>query len=51
MPIFSKKCVICDKKVIKPIKKHDQYFCSERCVLAFEKKLKELEGMNLDNCC
>jgi len=52
MEIFKKKCIVCEKKIEKDgIKKHDHKFCSEECLQKFEKQMKELEQLNLDDCC
>jgi len=51
MKFFKKKCVVCNKKIEKGIEKHDQRFCSEQCLKKFEENFKEMEKINLDDCC
>ncbi len=52
MGIFKKKCIVCEKKIEKDcIEKHDQNFCSEECLQKFEKQMKELDELSLDDCC
>ena len=47
-------CIVCEKELTEEnkIDKHEVNFCSEECVIEYEKKLKELgEVVNWDNCC
>jgi len=48
------KCIVCEKEISKDgvIERHEVNFCSDACVLEYEKKLKDLEGViDWDNCC
>ncbi|MFH0780159.1 MAG: hypothetical protein V1928_04905 [Parcubacteria group bacterium] len=48
------KCIVCEKKfdLNVAISKHDVFFCSEECVVMYEKKLEDIKKIvNWDNCC
>jgi len=52
MALFKKKCIVCQKKIEnKGIEKHEQIFCSKKCLEKFEKEMKKLKDLSLDNCC
>ena len=49
-----KNCLVCDQKIDpnKLIAKHEVYFCSEKCLMEYEAKLKELDKViDWDTCC
>jgi predicted nucleic acid-binding Zn ribbon protein len=49
-----KNCIVCETNVDpeKLIAKHEVYFCSEKCLLDYEEKLKKLdEIVDWDKCC
>ncbi len=48
-----KKCIVCEKKIEeKEIKKDDLFFCSNECLMEYQKKLAELANdLDWDNCC
>jgi len=50
---FNKKCIVCNKEILKgtEIKKYGVYFCCPVCVGMYEKMLEDAKKMDLKNCC
>lgn len=48
-----KKCIVCETELTDEIiEKHEVQFCSEKCLLEYEEKLKKMNAiLDWDKCC